>query len=110
MKRLPLNQVDRRLCDIVKGGHGFGVCLVAALRNDQLRELRGYIHVGLFESASAQRPAATSARRADVCRARVEAGQVVVGSVANQSLLVLEGSQSDLAQGIGLTIAENALD
>lgn len=48
-KALALYQVDGRLHHIIGRRDGFGVGLVSALGLDELRERRGYVHVGGFE-------------------------------------------------------------
>jgi len=43
------NQRDSRLRHLVDGGYRLGVGLITALFDNQARELRGDVHVGLFQ-------------------------------------------------------------
>ena len=48
-----LLQVDGGLGDFVESGDGLGVGLIIAFSEDQLCELRGDVHVGLFQCTAA---------------------------------------------------------
>ena len=49
-----LNKIDCRLGDLVERRQGLGIRLVAAFCKNQLGELRGDVHIGLFQRTTTQ--------------------------------------------------------
>jgi hypothetical protein len=107
---LLLDEIQSGLRDGVKSGDRFGVGLITAFSHDELRKLRGDINVGLFDGASREGTTAACPGTADVGLTGRKAGEKLILTVADQTLLIGEGRQGDLAKRGSLTIAESALN
>jgi len=81
------------LRDLVERRYRFRVGLVAAFGNDQLRKLRGNVHIGLLERAAGKCAAASRAGTADVRLARRQTREKFVLTIADQALFVGKGRE-----------------
>src|SRR5690606_23292280 len=96
--------------NLVRDGDGARVGLVAALREDHLRELLRDVHVRLLDGAADQRAAAAGAGRADVRNAGRLALAVAVAPELHEPLRVVEVGHRELSHCDAFTRPERRDD
>src|SRR5271157_3307964 len=96
------------LGDLIEGSDDASVGFVAALRDDEVRELGGNVNVGLFEGAAGDITEYAAGRRADGGLTGGQGWGKIVGAVAVEALHVGEAGERDLADGSGLSVAERS--
>lgn len=101
-----LFQCDGVLGDLIERGNHASVGFVAALRDDQVRELGGDVHVGLFEGTVGDGAESSACRRADRGLAGSQGWRIGVIPVARQALLVRETGERDLSDNSRCPVAE----
>ena len=114
MRRLPITacvlrfQGDGGLRDLIESSNDAGIRFVAALCDDEVRELGGDVDVGLFEGAAGDVAEYAACRRANGRLTGGKGGRKIVAAIARKALHIGEAGERDLSDGGGLSVAEGS--